>query len=89
MCKSNFLANTFHLAPFQNVNPILFQKSDFMLWLSSDKDEKGEIMQHFDLGLSKGTPHREKMFSFGHCPNEEGGEAPARIKKKHNIYINF
>ena len=31
----------------------------------------------------------KKMFSFGHCPNEGGGEAPARIKKKHNIYIHF
>ena len=27
----------------------------------------------------------KKMFSFGHCPNEGGG-APARIKK-YNIYI--
>ena len=26
------------------------------------------------------------MFSFGHCPNQGGGGAPARIKK-YNIYI--
>ena len=36
--------------------------------------------------LHKGTPPVKKMFSFGHCPNEGGGEAPARIKK-YNIYI--
>ena len=26
------------------------------------------------------------MFSFGHCPNEGGGEGLARIKKIHFIY---
>ena len=31
---------------------------------------------------------KKKMFSFGHCPNEGGGEDPARIKK-HTIYIYF
>ena len=34
----------------------------------------------------EGTPPEKKMFSFGHCPNEGGGEALARIKK-YNIYI--
>ena len=28
------------------------------------------------------------MFSFGHCPNEGGGEALARIKK-HNIWAKL
>ena len=46
------------------------------------------IVKHKDtLHLpTKGTPPLKKMFSFGHCPNEGGGEAPARIKK-YNIYI--
>ena len=26
------------------------------------------------------------MFSFGHCPNEGGGEGPARIKKTQYVY---
>ena len=29
---------------------------------------------------------KKKMFSFGHCPNEGGGEGPARIKKTQYIY---
>ena len=40
------------------------------------------------IQYTKGTPPGEKMFSFGHCP-EKGGEAPARIKKKHNIYVEL
>ena len=30
---------------------------------------------------------KKKMFSFGHCPNEGGGEDPARIKNTLYIFI--
>ena len=42
-----------------------------------DKDDKD----------GKGTPHVKKMFSFGHCPNEEGGRALPELKNTLYIFL--